>query len=97
MPANIKFVADKGVEKGIVSLLRQEYEVFFVAEAMRSADDSAILEKAEFENRILLTLDKDFGELVFRAHKEHADVIRCYLQGLSTPEKASLVKATLDK
>jgi len=33
---------------------------------MRGATDDAILERAFTEHRVLLTEDKDFGELVFR-------------------------------
>lgn len=34
---------------------------------MRAAADSTVLTRAEREQRILVTLDKDFGELAFRS------------------------------
>ena len=36
---------------------------------MPSASDEEIIKKCEDENRILITDDKDFGELVFRLGK----------------------------
>jgi predicted nuclease of predicted toxin-antitoxin system len=65
----LKFVADEGVEKEIVLALRHSYDVIYIAEVSPSIPDEAILQKASEENRILITLDKDFGELVFRLKK----------------------------
>jgi predicted nuclease of predicted toxin-antitoxin system len=42
------------------------HDVLFVAESMRGAEDAAILKLAADQERILLTEDKDFGELVIR-------------------------------
>ena len=42
------------------------HDVLTVKEAMRGADDVAVLARAQAEARILLTQDKDFGELAFR-------------------------------
>jgi predicted nuclease of predicted toxin-antitoxin system len=38
-------------------------------------DDDSIIEKANRENYILVTHDKDFGELVFRERKPHKGVL----------------------
>ena len=38
--------------------------------------DKALLELAESENRILITIDKDFGELIFLHRVSHAGLIR---------------------
>ena len=42
------------------------HSVLAVKEAMRGADDAAVPARAHAEARILLTQDKDFGELTFR-------------------------------
>ena len=92
-----RFIADEGIEKVIVIALRERYDVVYIAAVAQGADDDYILELAEKENRILITLDKDFGELVFRLNQVHAGVILCRLQGLSNEEKATLVTMTIDK
>ena len=43
------------------------HEVRIIGADLRAAPDSAILHAAEKDNRILVTLDKDFGDLVFVA------------------------------
>lgn len=38
-------------------------------------DDRSILEWADAEGRILITSDKDYGEMVFRQHRPHPGVV----------------------
>lgn len=95
MHSQLKFIADEGVEKEIVLALRKHYDVLYVAETMKSAADDVILQKADEEQRILITLDKDFGELVFRLGRIHSGVILCRLQSLSIKEAVALVEETV--
>ncbi len=63
----MKFLADENFEPQFVERLRQEgYEVLFLDEYDAGADDTEILQIAVKENAIVLTNDKDFGELIFR-------------------------------
>jgi len=41
----------------------------------RSIEDHEVLEIARAEDRILITNDKDFGELIYRQQLEHTGVI----------------------
>lgn len=51
----------------MVEALRQlGYDVLFVMESMRGEDDEVLLAQAFHEERLLITEDKDFGELVYR-------------------------------
>ena len=51
----------------LASMLRDEgHDVLHVKEAMRGADDASVLARAHAEARLLLTQDKDFGELAFQ-------------------------------
>lgn len=92
-----KFIADEGFDKAIVLLIRKDYDVVYILEMIPGISDDIILEMANNEKRILLTLDKDFRELVFRLHHKHSGVVLCRLEGLSQKEKCSLVKSTIDK
>ncbi len=47
----------------------------FVGDWKPSASDDEVLQKANDEGRILITDDKDFGELVFRLEKPSSGVI----------------------
>ena len=63
----MKIVADESVDKQIVDRLRSDgHAVVFIAELAPGIDDEAVLLQSRQSNAVLLTADKDFGELVFR-------------------------------
>jgi predicted nuclease of predicted toxin-antitoxin system len=53
------------------------------------------LQIANKENRILLTQDKDFGEMVFRLRKVHLGIILIRLGVTTSAEKARIVNYAL--
>jgi predicted nuclease of predicted toxin-antitoxin system len=55
--------------------------------------DPAILQSAADEGRILVTLDKDFGELIFLHSAPHAGLIR--LPNVPVPERMALLARLL--
>jgi len=64
----LRFLVDECTGRRLVILLRNAgYDVVFVGDWKPSASDEEVLRKAEEEDRILITDDKDFGELVFRS------------------------------
>jgi len=63
----VNFLADEGVDRQIVDRLRQDgHVVLYVAEMERGISDDVVLDLANREGALLLTADKDFGEMVFR-------------------------------
>lgn len=63
----IRFFADVNIEKLIIDrLLALGYDVKSYIDYDKHAEDSQIISLAEKEKRILLTNDKDFGELIYR-------------------------------
>jgi predicted nuclease of predicted toxin-antitoxin system len=63
----VNFLADECCDAPVVAGLRQDgHDVLFVMETARGADDQTVLQLAAGEDRILLTEDKDFGDLVVR-------------------------------
>jgi predicted nuclease of predicted toxin-antitoxin system len=94
----MKFIADEGVDLLIVEAIRaQGHDVFFVMEGMSGASDEAIQARARAENRILITKDKDFGELTFRLKLTHAGIVLSRLEGLKGVLKAKIVAAVIEK
>ena len=62
----IKFIADVNVEKPIIDyLLTEGYDVKQAPDYNCEILDEDLLEYATVDKRILITNDKDFGELVF--------------------------------
>src|SRR3989338_1583044 len=72
----LKFLVDNSTGKKLANALKDEkYDVIYAGDVLPDADDKDILERAEKENRILITNDKDFGELIFRYGKPSSGVI----------------------
>jgi predicted nuclease of predicted toxin-antitoxin system len=72
----VRLVADENCDFSVVIDLRLAgYDVVSVAERMRGADDETVIEFARSEHRLLITEDKDFGQLVFAAAKQNSGVI----------------------
>lgn len=73
----MKFLVDSCLSKYAVDELRKcNYDTIWIAEENNDPGDKVILERAYKENRILVTADKDFGELVFVFHSKHKAIIR---------------------
>ena len=53
--------------------------------------DDVVLARAYGEGVILITADKDFGELVYRQRRPHAGVLLLRLAGLDEGAKCDLV------
>lgn len=58
----IRLLADRNLPRASVARLRAEG--FDIAVAEGGASDEEVLDRASFERRVLLTLDRDFGRLV---------------------------------
>lgn len=97
MHSELKFFADESVERRIVLALRKQHDVDYVAESMKGAKDESVLENAEVVKRILLTADKDFGELVYYRQQLHSGVVLYRLHGLPIEEKISLILSAIER
>ena len=53
-------------EDAVVALRHAGYDVAWVRADAPGSSDRDVLRRAQTENRILITFDKDFGELAFR-------------------------------
>ena len=62
----MRLLADESCDFSVVRALRNAgHDVLAVAELLPSSDDTLILDLALREQRVLLTEDKDFGQLVY--------------------------------
>jgi predicted nuclease of predicted toxin-antitoxin system len=70
------FLADESCAGPVVRALREAgHDVVAIAEVARGATDEQVLERALNEKRILITEDRDFGELVYARGRSSAGVI----------------------
>ncbi len=62
----MNLLADESVDRQVVEKLRESgYSVLYVAELEPGISDQEVLNSANEENAVLLTADKNFGNLKF--------------------------------
>lgn len=94
----MNFLADEGIDRQIVEHLREEGHVIkYVAEMETGISDNAVFELANKEGLVLLTADKDFGELVFRLQQVSKGVVLIRLAGLYPAKKAEIVVSIINR
>jgi predicted nuclease of predicted toxin-antitoxin system len=63
----VRWLIDECVDAHLAALLREYgHDVVYMPEVAPRAADPEVMDRACRENRVLLTEDKDFGDLVFR-------------------------------
>ena len=88
----MNFLVDENIEAEIVDHLRiNGYKVDYVLEIAPGANDTDILMQANKNNSLLITSDKDFGELVFRQHLVSNGIILVRIHGIPSSQKAEIV------
>jgi predicted nuclease of predicted toxin-antitoxin system len=94
----LKFVADESVDFQIVSRLRSDgHEVLYISETLSGASDNLVLGQANRQSAVLLTADKDFGDLVFRQRLISSGILLLRIAGLSQESKAAIVAEAVSK
>src|SRR5512133_2572504 len=93
----MRFLADENFPRAAVDALRGGgHDVAWVRTDGPGATDEQVLERARGEQRILLTFDKDFGELVLKRGLPASNGVVLFRVSLARPgEIAALVLATL--
>jgi predicted nuclease of predicted toxin-antitoxin system len=88
-------LADESIDRPIVDPLRQDgHDVTYIAELTPSISDEEVLRQANSLSAVVLTADKDFGELFFRQGRVHCGVVLMRLLGISVALKAEIVAET---
>ena len=89
----MKLLADECCDRIIVTALRDagHDDVRYLCEESTGADDKTILQQAYQDERIIVTEDKDFGELVHRLHYETRGIVLIRISDTMRPAKARRV------
>jgi predicted nuclease of predicted toxin-antitoxin system len=89
----MRWLADECVSAALVAHLRaMGHDVSYIAELAPAEADSSVMAHAQREARLLLTEDKDFGELVFRRGGAVPGLVLIRID----PERATLTSGRLD-
>ncbi|OQX19255.1 MAG: hypothetical protein BWK75_05835 [Candidatus Altiarchaeales archaeon A3] len=81
----IKFLADENISKSVVDALRKKgYDIESIKEEkLFGISDREVINKAKKENRIILTHDKHFGNLLNYSFQSHRGVVFMEINHLS--------------
>lgn len=81
----MRFLANENFPGPVIRELRSRgHDVLAAKEDMRGAEDERILDRARADGRVLLTFDKDFGEIAVRSGiQEPCGVVLFRLRGSS--------------
>jgi len=72
----MRFLADESCDFSVVRALRSaDHDVVAIAEISPREEDPSVMERAVGESRILLTEDKDFGQLVYARMQRTGGVV----------------------
>ena len=93
----MRFFLDESADARLaVYLARAGHDVTVIARDYPNAlDDQVVLAIAHAEGRIVITNDRDFGELVFRQRRPHAGVILFRLTRTDLPSKIARLAEVL--
>ena len=92
----MNFLVDRCADHRLAQWLRAEgHDVVESAERGEDPGDKAILEWAATDLRILITIDKDFGELVFKEGLAHTGLVR--LPDVPSKERIELMRSLLEE
>ena len=91
--SSFRFLVDVNVGIAVTNSLRGGgHDVVFAGELDWCMADADLLSLAHQERRIVLTMDTDFGELVYRSQQSHAAVLLLRMPGATRHEKIGVVQ-----
>lgn len=93
----MRILADENCPSDLVdALVKSGHDVIWIRTDSPGVKDPDILARAQTEKRIVLTFDKDFGELAFRNQlPAESGIILCRLHGLSPSRLVHIVLTAL--
>lgn len=93
----MKLLLNENISRTVTeSLRRAGHDVVWVGDDLAGTEDSSILAKARREERILITKDKDFGELAFKHGYAHSGIILLRLEDERAENTLRVLDGMLD-
>lgn len=93
----MKFLADECFDARLAQFIQMSgHDVLFQSDIAAGVDDEDVLAQANADKRILLTEDKDFGDLVVRQRRAAHGVVLIRLDGLSLADKENRLRMLLE-
>jgi predicted nuclease of predicted toxin-antitoxin system len=95
--SKLKFLVDVGVGRQVEQyLLGKKFDVKAVRLMDQCMPDQEIIRLAALEKRIVITMDKDFGELVYHSGMDHRGILLLRLENATGSEKQRVIEKILE-
>ncbi len=96
-PSKLRFLVDVGVGKGIEKYLSEKgYDTKAVRDIDPGMEDKMIIRTAVSEDRMVVTMDKDFGEMVYHFSMKHFGILLLRLEGATGTKKLQVIRYILE-
>jgi predicted nuclease of predicted toxin-antitoxin system len=96
--SSLQFLVDVNVGLAVADSLRDSgHDVSFAGDVDWHMPDTDMLSLAHGEQRIILTMDTDFGELVYYSRQPHAGVLLLRMPGANRDEKIRVVQEIVSR
>ena len=94
----MRWLIDECVDADLVVLLREsEHDVIYMSDVAPHTTDTQVMNRADRENRLLLTEDKDFGDLVFRQARPVPAIVLLQIDSTRRSHKGARLLAAIDR
>ena len=88
----MRILADENFSRDAVIALRERgHDVAWVRSDAPGSSDTEVIARAQAESRVLVTFDKDFGELAFRSRLPASSGIILFRISMSSPTNVARV------
>ena len=92
----LRLLVDMSLGRTLEDFIRTtQHDAAFVRDIDIRLPDSTILQLAAQQNRLVVTMDKDFGELVYRSGRRHRGVLLLRLEDQSASVSVPILKEIL--
>ena len=93
----MRWLIDECADAALAELLRRSgHDVVYMSDVAPRAADPEVMNRADRENRLLLTEDKDFGDLVFRQARPVPGIVLVRIDSSRRLLKAPRLLAAID-
>ncbi len=94
----MRWLIDECVDAALAARLREAgHDVVYMSDIAPRATDVEVLKRADDEGRLLLTEDKDFGDLVFRQARTIPGIVLLRIDPVLRSRKGARLLAAIER
>ena len=94
----MKLLANENFPLASVLYLREQgYDIVHIGESFMGIEDKEVIDKAIAESRLILTFDRDYGELIYKyGYKPEMGIIYLHIDEFTPDEPGKMIAEILE-